>query len=454
MEKKEKQTEKQPRSKGKKALLVVGIIVLVLAALAVAYAIWERPPELAPTPTATPTPTAAPSAAAPSASGAAPAETPVETEPPEDIYAEPLATDRDSGKYTILMVGRDFASNSTDTIIVAQMDTKAHTIDCVSIPRDTLINIAWAGTPKKINAVYPGFQNSGRDPVEGLKGQIRNLLGFDVDCFVVVHLQAVADMVNAIGGVWFDVPQDMYYVDYTQDLYIDIKAGYQLLDGYDALRLCRFRDGYAGGDIQRIEVQHNFLKAMASQILSVGSIPHMGELIDVLLWNVDTDLTAANIAWFARQFLACKAENINFYTMPWATACLINGVSFVSVDQDAWLDMVNDCLNPYVEPVTAANVNLLMSNGDGSNVWSTVGAVAGGPDSFYCMQCSMKNDWNAVYHYPNMHIEFEDEPAPEETPGPAPEETPGPGPEETPAPAPEVTQAPAPETPPEPAAAD
>lgn len=432
------------KKRGRKALIIIGVILLVLIALVIAYAIWERPPEVAPTPvnTAEPQPTDTPK---PDVPGTAPAETPVETDAPEEVYTEPLAVDRDSGKYTILMVGRDFASNSTDTIIVVQIDTKTHSIHCVSIPRDTLINISWASTPKKINAVYPGFLNSGRDPVEGLKTQIRSLLGFDVDCYVVVHLQAVADLVEAIGGVWFDVPQDMYYVDYVQDLYIDIKAGYQLLDGYDALRLCRFRDGYAGGDLQRIEVQHEFLKAMMSQLLSVGSIPHLGELINVLLWNVETDLNAANIAWFARQFLACRMENIQFYTMPWATACLINGVSYVSVDQDPWLSMVNECLNPYVEPVTTANVNLLMSNADGSSVWSTVGATAGGPESFYCLDCSLKNDWKAVHHYPGMHLEFPsaETHAPEETQTSVPEETPPPAPAETPAPAPEEAPAPA-----------
>ncbi|MBP5281171.1 MAG: hypothetical protein J6Z22_01585, partial [Lachnospiraceae bacterium] len=108
----------------------------------------------------------------------------------------------------------------------------------------------------------------------------------------------------------------------------------------------------------------------------------------ILSENVETDLTAANIAWFARQFLACKMENISFRTMPYAAAPSINGISYVSVDQDAWLEMINSCLNPYVEPVTAQNVNLLMSNGSGSNVWSTTGAVAGGPDSFYCTDCT------------------------------------------------------------------
>ena len=135
--------EKTPMPRGKKALIIVGSVVLVLAVLLVAYAIWERPPELAPT--QTPTPTAAP-APAPTAKPADGPEDPAETpEPTEEIPAEKdpdaIAADRDSGKYTVLLVGRDFASNSTDTILVVRLDTKAHRIDCVSIPRDTLINI-------------------------------------------------------------------------------------------------------------------------------------------------------------------------------------------------------------------------------------------------------------------------------------------------------------------------
>ena len=122
MRKKENDGEKQRMSRGKKALLIIGIIVAVLAVLVIAYAIWERPPEIAPAPavTNTPTPTSTP---ATQPGDVQPADAPVETDAPEEVYAEPLATQRDSGKYTVLMVGRDFASNSTDTIMVIQLDT-------------------------------------------------------------------------------------------------------------------------------------------------------------------------------------------------------------------------------------------------------------------------------------------------------------------------------------------
>ena len=392
-----------PKKRGRTAALIIGIILLLAAAGVIAYSIWERPPEL-PQVTKAPTTTTAPR----------PTEVPVETEPPvgegspevtpepDIVEADALVTDRAPGTYTFLLVGRDHASNSTDTIIVGRMDTKAHTIDCISIPRDTLINISWSSTPKKINAVYPGYINSGKDGIEGLKTHIKNLLGFDVDCYAVVSIRAVEQAVDTLGGVWFDVPTDMHYDDPLQNLSIHIPAGYQLLDGENAVKVCRFRDTYAGGDIDRIGVQQSFLKALASQVLSVGNIPNMGALVDILVENLETDLSAANIAWFARQFLLCDSDNVNFKTMPWSTGCMINGTSYVSIDLNAWLSMVNECLNPYLEPVTAANVNILTSNYSGTSMQSTTGVVAGGEDSFFCLSCTVAAGGTSQHHLPGM----------------------------------------------------
>ena len=199
----------------------------------------------------------------------------------------------------------------------------------------------------------------------------------------------------------------MHYWDPAQNLSIEIDKGYQLLNGEDAVKLCRFRYGYPGADIDRIQMQQSFLKALASQMLTLGNIPNLGALVTILSENVETDLTAANIAWFARQFLLCSMDNIHFHTLPYSTAPVINGNSYVSVAQDAWLEMVNSCLNPYVEPVTAANVNLLMSNSSGSKVWSTTGVVAGGEDSFYCLDCTVKSGGKAVHHLPGAHLSFD-----------------------------------------------
>ena len=389
-----------PKKRGRTAALIVGIVLLVAAAGVIGYSIWERPPALpqvsAAPATDAPKPTDAPVQTAPPSGGS-----PTELTPaPDDLEADALVTDRAPGTYTFLLVGRDHASNSTDTLIVGRMDTKAHTINCVSIPRDTLINISWASTPKKINAVYSGFVNSGKSGIDGLKTHVKNLLGFDVDCYAVVSIRAVEQAVDAIGGVWFDVPTDMNYEDPVQDLSIHIPAGYQLLDGENAVKVCRFRDTYAGGDIDRIGVQQSFLKTLASQILSVGNIPNLGTLVDILVENLETDLSAANIAWFARQFLLCKADDIGFQTMPWSTGCYINGISYVSIDLNAWLSMVNESLNPYVEQVAAWNTNILTSNYAGTSMQSTTGVIAGGEDSFYCLPCTIAEGGVSHHHLP------------------------------------------------------
>ncbi len=150
--------------RGRKALIIIGVVIVVLAAALIAYSIWERPPQIAPTPAVT----ASPAPAEPKPAGTdkpddpeQPVPMPEPTEIPAEKDPDALVADRDSGKYTVLVVGRDHASNSTDTILVVRLDTKAHRIDCVSIPRDTMINIGWATTPKRINAVYPGCVNSG-----------------------------------------------------------------------------------------------------------------------------------------------------------------------------------------------------------------------------------------------------------------------------------------------------
>ena len=390
-------------------LLVLLILSAAVCAVVAGYSLWEKPPVIdthKDDVAATPTPSAQPGQ-----------EIVVETTPaPEEMvdeYEGALDTERDDGVYTFLLVGRDHASNSTDTIIVGKMDTVNHTLDAVNIPRDTLINISWGNTPKKINTVYPGYTNSGKSGIDGLKNHVKNLTGFDVDCYAVVNLKVVEDVINEIGGVYFDVPMDMDYDDGSQHFHVHLKQGYQLLNGYEALGVFRYRYGndggtYPGGDLQRIGVQQDLMKSIAGQMLSLGNIPNLSNIIQLCLDNVETDLDASNIAFFARQFLLCKMENINFHTAPTACTCLINDINYVSLDVNGWLTLVNERLNPYTEAVTTANVNILTSNAGGTAMSATTGVIAGGDDSFYCnnMECTMRFS----YHLPQQHVIPVDEP--------------------------------------------
>ena len=285
---------------------ILAVLALVVIGAFCTYMLWEKAPDI---------------------SDEAPVQVsaqPVKSDSGSDDTGTAFSTDRQDGVYTVLLVGNDDGNGNTDTIIVGKIDTVQHKMDFVSIPRDTLVNISW--NIRKINAVYWGTVNSGGVGIDGLRQQVKNLLGFDVDCYAVIDLNVFIDTVDALGGIYFDVPCDMDYEDSSQNLYIHVKAGYQLLDGETAMGVVRFRSGYANGDLGRVEMQQKFL------------------------------------AFFLRQALQCKSEDINFYTLP-NSPDMVRGLSYTFVQLYDWLDMINAHLNPYTTPITAANVDIVYRSG-------------------------------------------------------------------------------------------
>ena len=324
-----------------------GAAVLAVAAIS-AYMLWEKPPELP----------SAPAALAEKLPGdGAPASKPTATPEPDALsQGLPYDTSRKDGIYTILLVGNDDGNGNTDTIMVGKIDTVRHSMDFVSIPRDTLINVDWP--VRKINSVYWAAANSGASGIEALLGHVKKLVGFDIDCYAVLDLDAFVRVVDAMGGIYFDLPEPMSYEDYWQGLYLDLDAGYQLLDGYQSMCLCRYRGSYIDGDIGRIAMQHKFLKAAADQFITLGRIPNAAEAIDILAQSTDTNLTASNIAYFIRQALLCRSENINFHIAP-NTPAFAQNYSYAFLDLYDWIGMVNETVNPYNSPVGEGDLDLV-----------------------------------------------------------------------------------------------
>ena len=181
-----------------------------------------------------------------------------------------LGVGRREDVYTFLLVGRDDGQGgggNTDTMMVGCYDVKNGTVDVLSIYRDTMVDVP--GEIPKINSVY------NRQGIEGVQKQIKNLIGYTPDYYFVVELDAVAELVDAIGGVDYEVPYNMDYDDPTQDLHIHYKKGMQHLNGEDAVKVLRWRKNNSGeslsvGDVGRVEVQHSFLRALAKEMVSLG----------------------------------------------------------------------------------------------------------------------------------------------------------------------------------------
>ena len=370
------------KKKDSKRLLIAGIVLAALFLLTVigivAFKVWAAAPEVEKNGLETHTGSEAEIEGDVLATPPAPEVTPAPTPTPAPEATPVPTSGRRSGVYTMLVVGQDVAGMNTDTIMVGMFDTEAGKLNIVSIPRDLLVNVSWS--VKKVNSIY-GMAGT----EEGLVDGISNILGYKVDNYAVVNVYAVEQIIDAIGGVYFDVPMHMSWGDPTIGRNYDIPAGEQWLDGYNSMGVIRFRrntdgTGYPTGDIGRVETQQKFAMALAKQMLKLGNIPNLSKIIDIVLDNLKTDLTASNMAFFAQEFLKLGSDDINFYTVPYEPV-YIKGGSYVSLQMQPWLTMLNDNLNPYYESISERNLDVLTFSG--GSFYATTGVLAGGYDSFY-----------------------------------------------------------------------
>mgnify|MGYP002794731538 CR=1 FL=1 len=259
--------------------------------------------------------------------------------------------ERKGGFYTILVSGSDDGNGNSDTNILVAVDTVNGYVYGVSIPRDSKAIIG--GKAHKINYAY----NKGGTKL--LADTISEQLGIPVDYTVCVNLQGFTALVDAIGGVDFEVPINMDYDDPIQGLSIHFKKGMQHLSGADALRVVRFRHnndgtGYGSEDLGRMQTQQKFLKAVAKKMLSFENlISNPRKYAEIFGQYVDTDLSVTDLAWFGMQVLGMGVDKIDFSTLPneWK-------YPYIYLDPDETLALVNTYLNPYVEDRTAEDLNL------------------------------------------------------------------------------------------------
>ena len=340
---------KKKRSGLRKAV----IVLLILAVLALAALIWYkivvRPPTIGP--------------------GIIREDGTVAAEP-----ARVEGSGRKQDFFTFLLCGTDDGNGGTDTIMVAAYDVRHQKLNVMSIPRDTMVNVSWS--TKKINSTY----NVGGIP--RLAQEVRHLIGFPVDFYVKVDLEGFVQLIDAIGGVDFEVPCNMDYEDFVQNLYIHVDKGMQHLDGRTAVGVVRWRKnsdgtGYSAGDIGRIQTQQAFLRAVGQKCLNVGNITKIREFSEIFAKYVDTNLSVGNLIWLGQQAMGMDSENIHFFTMPGNYAASYHRASYVTPYLSELVEAVNMYLNPYQEEITDEDVDIMTISSGGALV-SSAGRPARG----------------------------------------------------------------------------
>ena len=256
-------------------------------------------------------------------------------------------------KVLILGISTDLDSELTDTIMVASYNPNTQKANLLSIPRDTFTgkNTKRAVSSQKINSLY----NINKTPEKTLAA-VNELTGLDIKYYVVVKTEALIKLVDAIGGVTFNVPIDMKYDDTSQDLHIDLKAGEQLIDGNKAEQLLRFRHNnyqrgvgmtsypseYGDNDFGRMRTQRDFIIATLKQTLKPSNIFKIGQILEIVNKNVETNIELSFIKDYVPYAVEFDTENIKSATLPGTTPDVkdTNGVSIFVADKTASKELI------------------------------------------------------------------------------------------------------------------
>ncbi len=257
---------------------------------------------------------------------------------------------KDLDKIYFLLVGISGFEDDyklADTIMLCSYDPKAQKASILSIPRDTYVgkDKTKASASYKINAVYRNGEN-----IDGMVKSIEKITGIDINNYLIVDTDALVQIVDAIGGVQFNVPIDMKYDDETQDLHIDLKAGEQKLNGQQAEWLVRFRhnnDGtsypfeYGDQDIGRMRTQREFIEATLKQTLRPENLLHITKIAQIAYSNIQTNMNFDTIKDYIPYAVSFSTNNLQTGTLP-GTPEKCNGVWIYTVDKKATKQIVEE----------------------------------------------------------------------------------------------------------------
>ena len=313
------------------------VIVVIAALIVLGYAVYKiaiPEPEMSPDPAGS--------------SSAVQASTP---------GMEDGAHQRKEQTYTLLLAVPDQESGNADGIMVVTYDVPNQKVGLLSIPRDTLV--------MKKN---PKINSSMKAGIDNLEEVVSDLVGFPIDYYITLDLDAFIEIVDAVGGVDFDVPVEMYYDDPAQDLHIHYKPGMQHLNGQQAMEVCRFRHnadgtGYPLGDVQRAETAQKMMLTIAKKVMSVDSLVNINEFVGIVERNIETDLKGTDIAWFAAKALGLNlSTGVSSDTLPGDGNVTYRGTSYCyELYPEDSLELINKLVNPYTSALTLEDVNIFQA---------------------------------------------------------------------------------------------
>jgi len=229
-----------------------------------------------------------------------------------------------------------------DTVILTSINLETKTVSMTSIPRDTYVPLYGNRGKTKINAsmyygsIYGNKKNSFDNQIDCLLQTVSALFGgVPIDFYVGIDMDVVVKVVDAIGGVEFDVPYNIKYKGK-----IRIKKGTQILDGNKFLYMARERH-IAGSDIERVGMQQKLLKALFNQAKKSNKLMAIPKIYQSLKEDIYTNMQFEQIASLAASAKDIDLNNINTYTFPGNYGSR-DGISYWIINQSRRVALIKE----------------------------------------------------------------------------------------------------------------
>lgn len=246
-----------------------------------------------------------------------------------DAHGNPLSPE----ELAILRAGDDVATN-TDTIILVRIPNNGESATAISIPRDTYTEAPDGMGKMKINGVYGEVkfdemvdlvENQGIDPAvaepqavekgrEALIETVAKLTGVTVDHYAEIGLLGFSLITDALGGV--DVCLKAPVFEPLSGA--DFPAGWQTLNGPQALSFVRQRHDLPRGDLDRVVRQQSVMASLAHKVISNQTLTNtttLQNLQDAVQRSVVLS-DGWNVMDFVVQMQDLAAGNVAFATIP------------------------------------------------------------------------------------------------------------------------------------------
>ncbi|MFF2886628.1 LCP family protein [Paenibacillus sp. NPDC057967] len=252
--------------------------------------------------------------------------------------------------FYMLIIGLDHSDShsgmNTDTLLLAHVIPQSNSMKLLSIPRDLRVTNL-RGTGAKVNSMFAsGYQYAVReaqDHPELLSGKkvklgqftfaeeyissgmvttretIERYFNINIDYTFLVSFETLTSMVDAVGGIEINVERRMEYDAPSENMFIRLYPGLQVLDGEQALQYARFRkdnrgEAYHSNDFDRGLRQQQVITALVHKLTSWNSLPKTFEIVDIVTSNLKTDMAPGTMLSMVKAYYG-KIDRDQIYSL-------------------------------------------------------------------------------------------------------------------------------------------